>query len=232
MQSLLLIAGAFTAVAGLWLAPMASRRFAARRLAAACASRRLVVLTYDDGPGAAATPALLDLLAAHGAKASFFVLGHKADAHAAILDRAVRDGHEIGAHSHAQLHPWRSLPWASAADVGAGFRSLSRWVPSNGLFRPPYGKLTPFNWAAAKVRGAPFAWWTFDTGDTWERLPEMDDVLSRLRAAKGGVVLLHDFDRDETRSRWALEMTRRILEMAKSDGLRVVTLGELLREAA
>jgi peptidoglycan/xylan/chitin deacetylase (PgdA/CDA1 family) len=232
MQPLLLIAGALTAVAGLCLAPMASRRFAARRLAAACASRRLIVLTYDDGPGAAATPPLLDLLAEHGAKASFFVLGSKAEANSAILDRAVRDGHEIGAHSYGHLHPWRSLPWAAAADVGAGFRSLSRWVPSNGLFRPPYGKLTPFNWLAAKVRGARFAWWTFDSGDTWAELPEMGDVVARLRAAKGGVVLLHDFDRDETRSRWALEMTRRILEMAKSEGLRIVTLGELLREIA
>jgi peptidoglycan/xylan/chitin deacetylase (PgdA/CDA1 family) len=232
MPLILVTAGVLVLGAGLCLAPMASRRLAERRLARACAERRCVVLTYDDGPGAEATPRVLDLLASHGAKASFFVLGKKAGANAAVLDRAVAEGHEIGAHSFGHVHPWKSLPWRAAADVGAGFRSLSRWVPPDGLFRPPHGKLTPFNWFAAKARGARFAWWTFDSGDTWDDLPRADEVVERLRASHGGVVLLHDFDRDPSRAGWALDVTRRILEMAKAEGLRIVTLGELLEEMA
>jgi peptidoglycan/xylan/chitin deacetylase (PgdA/CDA1 family) len=232
MDALLMTLAATTVAAGLCLAPMAARRFSERRLARACAARRLLVLTFDDGPGATTTPRLLDLLAAHGARASFFVLGRKAEEHAAVLDRARRDGHEIGAHSYGHVHPWRSPPWSAAADVGAGFRSLARWVPADGLYRPPHGKLTPFNWAAAKARGARFAWWTLDSGDTWERLPEMDATIERLRAAGGGVVLLHDFEREAVRADWTLEVTRRLLETAKSDGLRVVTLGDLMNGAA
>ena len=62
-----------------------------------------IALTFDDGPSATLTPKLLDLLAAHQMKATFFVVGQNAADNPAILKRALREGHEIANHSWS--HP-------------------------------------------------------------------------------------------------------------------------------
>src|SRR5437870_1981086 len=58
-----------------------------------------IAMTFDDGPSATLTPKLLDILAAHHIKATFFVLGENVAEHPEIVARAAREGHEIGNHS-------------------------------------------------------------------------------------------------------------------------------------
>ncbi len=221
---------ALAGCAGVCAAPMIGRYASSARIARRCAQERTLVLSYDDGPGAALTGGVLDRLGAHGAVASFFALGRRAERHAATLDRAVREGHEVGTHSYGHVHAWRSMPWTSAADVRRGFAVLSPWVGRGGLFRPPYGKLTPLTWAVAKAAGARFAWWTLDSGDTWRAPPSVDETVGRVRASGGAVVLLHDFDeeRDPDRVRHVLDLTDALLGMARREGLRVAALGSLL----
>src|SRR5439155_405613 len=60
-------------------------------------------LTFDDGPSARTTPYVLDLLARHGARATFFVLGRHVRQHPHLVRRAVEEGHEVGLHGHAHL---------------------------------------------------------------------------------------------------------------------------------
>src|SRR5207237_2085466 len=62
-----------------------------------------IAMTFDDGPSAKLTPKLLDLLAAHHIRATFFVIGENVAEHPEIVERAAREGHEIGNHSWA--HP-------------------------------------------------------------------------------------------------------------------------------
>ena len=62
-----------------------------------------IAMTFDDGPSAKLTPELLDILAAHHIHATFFVIGQNAAEHPEILQRAVREGHEVGNHSWS--HP-------------------------------------------------------------------------------------------------------------------------------
>jgi peptidoglycan/xylan/chitin deacetylase (PgdA/CDA1 family) len=217
--------------AGVVVGPVASRYVSQRRLARRCSDRRTLVLTYDDGPGAGATPRLLDVVAAHGARVSFFALGSRAEAAPDVLDRAVREGHEIGTHSYSHLHPWRSLPWQSLADVKRGMSALARWTEPSPLFRPPHGKVTPMTWWMAKSRGFRFAWWTIDSGDTWDVPPDAGRIVEAVRRARGGVVLMHDFDRADARVDYILDLTERLLRAAREDGLRVMPLGELLRES-
>lgn len=226
-EDVLLAAGACALVAAVWFGPMALRVVGQRRLAAECRRERALVLTYDDGPGEVTTRRLLDLLAAHGARASFFLLGRNAERHAELADAAVRAGHEVGSHSYRHVHPWKSLPWDPPRDVAAGLRSLSRWIRPGALFRPPHGKLTLASWVAARCGGARLAWWTRDSRDSWERLPAPEDVVAEVRASGGAVVLMHDIDRDAARDAYVLELTERLLEMARAEGLRVMTLGEL-----
>ncbi len=221
------VALAAGALGGAWLSPHALRLLAERRLLQRCRETRSLVLTYDDGPGPTLTPALLEVLASHGARATFLPLGCRAVDHPEVLDRVARAGHEIGCHAAFHRNAWRVSPRAALEDIAAGYERLSRWVPADGLFRPPHGKLTLATWWALRRRGAPLGWWTHDSGDTADTLPAPDDVVEGVRRDGGGIVLLHDFDREADRRRFVLSATEQLLVMARQRGLSVRAYGEL-----
>lgn len=102
--------------------------------------RRLVALTFDDGPSARYTPTILRLLRAAGAHATFFMVGETALREPGIVRATVRAGHEIGDHTfdHARL-PDLS-PARIAWELGAGARALEqRGAPTPRYSRPPWG---------------------------------------------------------------------------------------------
>ena len=230
----LLLGGLFAAsflVAIVLAPPLLLRQIEERRLRRVCRAHHLLALTFDDGPGPTLTPQLLSRLAASGVKASFFPLGARAEAAPEVLDQARREGHEVGSHSMRHLNAWRSNPLRSVRDMLDGFALLERWISPSRLFRPPHGKLTIFHRLILRGRSARTAWWTIDSGDTWERLPAFDDVIAQVRELGGGVVLLHDFDRSAERCRYVLDVTSRLLELAVTERLRVLPLGEILEAA-
>ena len=100
--------------------------------------RPAVALTLDDGPDPSVTPEILDVLAAFGARATFFMLGEAALAHGAIVGRAVAEGHEIGNHG------WRDRPCRRLAlptfldDLRRAHAVLSAHAPVS-LMRPGSG---------------------------------------------------------------------------------------------
>jgi peptidoglycan-N-acetylglucosamine deacetylase len=76
---------------------------------------KTIYLTFDDGPNPGHTPALLDLLRAHDARASFFVIGREAQKHPQLMERIVAEGHALGNHSYT--HPvFNGLPLARQLD--------------------------------------------------------------------------------------------------------------------
>lgn len=190
----------------------------------------MVCLTFDDGPGPDLTPRVLRLLADHGVKATFYLLGFRAEAAPEIADLVRAGGHEIGAHTMRHLHAWRSAPWASFGDVRRGYRTLKPWLGESARFRPPYGKLNIGSWAAAAQQGAPIDWWTVDSGDTWDDLPSPEPAADRIVREQGGVVLLHDFDRATNagvRADYVLRTADMIIRRARDSGLRFGTMSDL-----
>lgn len=219
--------------AAAYLSPHLVKLLQVRRLRALCRRRGVLALTFDDGPGTYLTPRVLDVLARAGGRATFFPLGHQASAAAHVLDAIAAAGHEIGCHGQHHLHGWHVLPGAALRDIATGYASLARWVPPDGLFRPPCGKLTlPTAWHLRR-RGAALAWWTLDSGDTHDDMPTPQQVEDRLAREGGGVVLLHDFDRQrpdaDARHAFVLETAERLLRRARSMGLTVCRLGDVLR---
>src|SRR5256714_997577 len=102
-----------------------------------------VAMTFDDGPSAKLTPKLLDLLAAHHIKATFFLIGENVAENPGIVAREVREGHEIANHS------WSHPNLAKMSDVGVrsqlrrtddAIRSAIGAGPT--LLRPPYGNIS------------------------------------------------------------------------------------------
>ena len=228
----LMLAGAVMAVgAAVYGLPLVERLREVQRLSRRCRATRTLVLTFDDGPGPDLTPRLLTELERFGGKATFFALGRRAERAPQVLDSVASAGHEIGVHSYEHRNAWRVGPWKALEDTRRGFESLARWAPGPGAwYRPPNGKLDLLTRLSLWRRKARVGWWTIDGGDTWSELPTVSDIADRVMERQGGVVLLHDFDREDgERNRFVLELTRELLSRAEDAGMRVLPLGQLLR---
>ena len=217
-----------------WFAlPISLRKWGEGRLARLCRARRVIVLSYDDGPGVTLTPQLLDLLAETAVKASFHVLGRHAIQRPALLRRMIAEGHDVGSHTQDHSNAWRSPPWRAARDLAAGVSTVRSLGGHWRLFRPPFGKQTGGGLLQAALLGLRHCWWTVDSRDSWARRP-IAEVLAELRRRGGGVVLMHDFDRydrappEPAHVDHVLELTRQIIVFAGAEGFRMLPLSRLL----
>lgn len=207
--------------------PWILRQVRMNRIRSMVTRRHLLILTYDDGPSEELTPKLLDLLYRRGARATFFMQGSTANRFPDIVDRIVREGHTIGCHSNQHLNAWAASAAAAVADIDDGYSSLSRWIRPDALFRPPYGKMTFATWWWAHRRHVPVVWWTVDSGDTHEVLPNSARIAERVRTDGGGIVLMHDFNNTRPRNDFVLELTSALLDLAERESLLILPLTEV-----
>lgn len=198
------------------------------RMRLLCRQRRALVLSYDDGPGLEMWKPLRELLRKYEARATFFLLGHRAEVHMRAVESLSEEGHEVGAHTFHHLHPWKVSDAEAVGDIERGFSFLERWLHPKCLFRPPHGKLTWATWSALRKRKACVCWWTHDSGDTWRTLPKDGQVIDAVRRNRGGVVLMHDFDRGPLRQAFVLNVTEGLLQMAREERLTVTLMSQLL----
>ena len=224
----------FLAALSLWFVlPFFIRRWQVRRLAALCAKRRAIVLSYDDGPGRILTLRLADLLHRRRSKATFFVIGGMAEEHPELLMRLGEDGHEIGNHTQSHRNAWKVAPWTAVCDIRSGQKTLMNLGIRSDLFRPPFGKATLATLVfgfAAKQR---FAYWTVDTRDSWAKPRSVEDVVAMIRRQGGGVVLMHDCDAPprslmpHMHTEHILALTEAIIDLASGDGFSIVNFSDL-----
>jgi len=213
----------------IYVIPYSFRIFSEFGLRRRCQKDHVLVLTYDDGPGEETTPKLLDLLDQHQAKATFYLVGNNVQSKGSILPRMQRAGHDLASHSQNHLNGWKVTPWRSLSDVLQGFSTLKRTNIDFTLFRPPYGKINLLTWLAATRHRIHLGWWTIVSGDTCANLPDVGSIVAMAERDGGGVVLMHDFDRSEERFFFVLDLTARLLDLAKSRGWKVMTQRELLQ---
>lgn len=164
------------------------------RLPEAAAARGEVALTIDDGPDPEVTPAVLDLLDAAGARATFFCIAERAERHPQLVREIVRRGHSVQNHTHAHSHRFSLLgPRGFAREIEAAQRVLAGLTgEAPRFFRAPAGLRNPFLAPVLHRLGLTLASWTRRGYDTRERDPQR--VLQRLARglAAGDILLLHD----------------------------------------
>lgn len=165
-----------------------------RRLPPAAARRGEVAVTLDDGPDPAVTPAVLDVLDAHGARATFFCIADQAARHPQLCREIVARGHSVQNHTHRHSHAFAfSGPRAFGAEIDRAqdtFAQITGQRPA--FFRAPAGFRNLFLAPALDERGLQLVSWTRRGYDTVRRDPA--GVLQRLTRglAGGDIVLLHD----------------------------------------
>ncbi len=155
-----------------------------------------VALTFDDGPHPRGTPAVLEALAAAGARATFFLIGEQVRRSPALTAEIVAAGHAVALHGDRHRLQLRVAPRALAEDLDRGHATIAeatgvapRW------HRPPFGIFSPAGLAHVRRRGwAPLLWSRW--GHDWRlhRTPAQiaGELTGRLQA--GDVLLLHDAD--------------------------------------
>jgi peptidoglycan/xylan/chitin deacetylase (PgdA/CDA1 family) len=182
-----------------------------------------VAITFDDGPHPEGTPAILEILARHGAVATFFVIGEQVARRPAMLRRVRQEGHAIALHGYEhRLHLRRGAAELDD-DFTRGCAAIEDAVGDSPRYhRPPFGIYSPASLRIARARGLqPLLWATW--GKDWRRFTTPERIAAR---AVGGiqaadVMLLHDADfysarRSHERTAKALEL---VLVQLKSAGL-------------
>lgn len=174
------------------MTPFFSRLFRKRRPSGA---PLCVWMTFDDGPDPVQTPRVLDVLAAHGISAAFFILGQRAELNPGIVQRAAAEGHRIGNHSYS--HP--TLTRLSTAGIQDELMKTERLIGhlmrGPKIFRPPYGRRNARVDRAASGLGYRTVMWNVETDD-WDpkNWPTawMDLGLRNLQYESQAIVINHD----------------------------------------
>jgi peptidoglycan/xylan/chitin deacetylase (PgdA/CDA1 family) len=185
-----------------------------------------VALTFDDGPDPDATPAVLEVLGAAGATATFFLVGEQVEAHPGLASEIAAHGHVVGLHAYRHVeHDELADPRADLERGAAALATATGERPA--LFRPPYGRFSEASYAACRELGLSPVYWS-GWGCDWEPIPapRIADLVIR-DIAPGAIVLLHDSARYAYRGSAAAtaEALPAVMEAIAAAGLELVGVG-------
>jgi len=190
---------------------------------------RGVALTFDDGPHPTWTPRILATLAERKATATFFLVGHKAEAHPELVRAILDAGHAVGMHSYAhdRLFALRRQRRVHD-DLSRGVATLEKLTGSRPtLFRPPIGHTNPIIARVADALDLTVVGWTISGHDgiASARVP---DVVARVRRdlADRAIVALHDSPERGDREPAAVKALPAILDALEAERLDVVPLAK------
>lgn len=187
----------------------------------------VLALTYDDGPDEETTLQLLKLFVKFDARATFYLVGFRAERHPDIVRQIQEAKHEIGSHTFYHRHAFKSLPWVEYNEVIACDRYLKNIVGHPVAYRPPYGKITLPTMLRTILSGRRVDWWSTASNDTAPILGDTDTIAESIISNKKTVVLMHSHHTDIKRREFVLELTRKLIEKAIHNNIRLVTMSEL-----
>jgi peptidoglycan/xylan/chitin deacetylase (PgdA/CDA1 family) len=184
-------------------------------------AQKEIFLSFDDGPHPRITPMVLDMLASHGAKASFFCIGDRVKRFPGIYQRIVDEGHAIGNHTFHHLNGWKT----NDADYLTNITEAALCIDSR-LFRPPYGRIKGSQARAIVAKGFKTIMWTVLSGDYDAKLNPAHCANRVLKNIEPGFIFLfHDAEKAEKNMLFALE---KLLEASKLQGFRCEKINDKL----
>ena len=184
-----------------------------------------IALTFDDGPHYKYTAEILDILKEYEIKATFFVVGELAERYPELIEREIREGHELGNHTNS--HP--KLTELSLAGLIGEIKETETILASHQyspkLFRPPEGRFGKEVEETAEALGYRIILWSVDTRD-WAHTPADKIVKNVMQNTKSGsIILCHDFIGKNSPTPEALRI---FIPALLKEGYEFVTVSELI----
>lgn len=185
-------------------------------------------LSFDDGPHAQGTPAVLDILASRGVLATFFLVGEQVLRNPSIPAEILAAGHTIGLHCHRHRNLLRLTPWQVRDDLARAQAAIEEATGvSPMLYRPPYGVLNASALRLSRRAGRRTLLWTH-SGRDWEKRATPESIAARVidGVEEGSVLLLHDADDYSAPDSWrrtALALPR-VLDALAQSGIEAAAL--------
>ncbi len=187
------------------------------------ASGRGYALTFDDGPHAQGTPAVLEILAAAGVRATFFLVGEQILRNPGLAGEIAAAGHGVGLHCHRHRNLLRLTPWQVREDI---LRARAIIEEATGcsptLYRSPYGIVNAAAIGLARRCGWRTLLWSH-WGRDWETRATAESIAALVTAGvgEGAVLLLHDADDYSAPGSWRRTVAAlpRVLETLGERGL-------------
>lgn len=160
-----------------------------------------IFLTFDDGPDPEATPRILDILAEHDAKATFFCLGRQVKKFPAIFDRIIKEGHAVGNHTYSHLSGWTTGNKRYFEDI-----ARADDIIDSKLFRPPYGRIRPSQIRVLKKKYK-IVMWDVMSGD-YDAKQKPEEIINRVLklSIMGSIIVFHDTVKVERKLLFTLPM--------------------------
>ena len=188
-----------------------------------------VALTFDDGPDSVYTPEILDILKKNKVKATFFLIGNRAELFPDVVKRMVKEGHIIGNHSmnHANIVKLsKSETSKEIKDAEDVLVTLTGYKPA--LFRSPYGSLNPEKVKEIEKLEVKIIAWNVDSLD-WKSLTAEQVKTNILENVKeGSIILQHSSGSREEDLTGSVAALKDVIKVLKKDGYKFVTIPELL----
>ena len=183
-------------------------------------SENTIYLTFDDGPTPEITERVLEILDNHQIKATFFCIGDNVRKHPEIVQKILSKQHSVGNHTYSHLKGWRTPTKTYINNTEACRMKLNSQftIQNSQIFRPPYGKITP--WQSFKLRklGYKIIMWDvlskdYDASISAEKCYE--NVLKNV--SSGSIIVFHDSNKAKENILNSLEKT---IETLKSKGFK------------
>jgi polysaccharide deacetylase family sporulation protein PdaB len=193
-------------------------------------SKKVVALTFDDGPDAKYTPMILEVLHRNRVPATFFVLGSQAEKHPRVMQWIQKAGHEIGNHGyhHYDLHK------LTEQEIYDEIKQAEKAIlKTTGVlaqyYRPPGGVITHDVMNAVQACGYDLIRWSVDPQD-WSLARTASVIASSVKqhVTSGDIILFHDGGLNQRQTLAALQ---ELITDLRSRGYRFVTISQLLDEA-
>jgi len=198
--------------------------FYLKSLKRAHTNKKIISLTFDDGPDAVVTQQILQILKNYNIPAAFFCVGEKIEKNPDLLREVYGDGHIVGNHSysHSKIFDLRSTK-NMVKEIEITNKIIEQTIGKKPtLFRPPFGVTNPLLAKAIKRTGVISMGWSLRS---WDTNGKIDSVVERLRRKvhPGDIILFHD-NRTNT-----VEILNRLLPYLFDNGYQVIALDKLLK---
>jgi len=183
-------------------------------------SENTIYLTFDDGPTPEITERVLEILDKHQIKATFFCIGDNVRKHPEIVQKILSKQHSVGNHTYSHLKGWKTPTKTYISNTEACRIKLNSQftIQNSQIFRPPYGKIKP--WQSYKLRklGYKIIMWDvlskdYDASISAEKCYE--NVIQNV--SSGSIIVFHDSHKAKENVLNSLEKT---IETLKRKGFK------------